>query len=431
MRRSASPELEAALHEGVDAATVWPRARRLRARRDRRRSAARVHLSRRPGAQRPRRHRRRGGGRHRHRRLRSGGPSPWPTCSRRSPTTTSASSRCSRCCPDRSRPTTTLVNPRTGKSERMHSLLRVVGIGRTPPRPRSSPARSPRRSSSTTSRPATRWRRAAHPSVCRSSTTATPSTAWRCHGHRQGRRRQARRRAAEAGPRGPDAPRPPRLRDPPDRAPRCRRRSRAGGSGAAAQPLRRRGRHRARARRLPRDARQGRPRPKDGTRSRAAAAVSSVSRRCSSSRSPRAKGFEFVDKVTGGAIPRNLIPAVGKGIHESMQRGGPHGFPVVDVRATVLDGKYHAVDSDEMSFKMAGALALRAAIEKVGTVVLEPVSRLADHRPDRPAGRRDGRPQQPSGPDRDHRAGNQRRRHRDRHRAHQRDDRLCRRRCAR
>ena len=88
------------------------------------------------------------------------------------------------------------------------------------------------------------------------------------------------------------------------------------------------------------------------------------------------EGFEFVDKVTGGAIPRNLIPAVGKGIQESMLRGGPHGFPVVDVRATVYDGKYHAVDSDEMSFKMAGALALRAAIEKVGTAVLEPVSRL-------------------------------------------------------
>jgi len=91
---------------------------------------------------------------------------------------------------------------------------------------------------------------------------------------------------------------------------------------------------------------------------------------------PEGAGFEFVDKVTGGAIPRQLIPAVGKGIHESMLRGGPHGFPVVDVKATVFDGKYHAVDSDEMSFKMAGALALRAAIERVGTVVLEPVSRL-------------------------------------------------------
>ncbi len=103
--------------------------------------------------------------------------------------------------------------------------------------------------------------------------------------------------------------------------------------------------------------------------------ASSAWRRCSFEPLPEGEGFEFVVKITGGAIPRNLIPAVGKGIEESMRRGGPHGFPVVDVRATVLDGKYHSVDSDEMSFKMAGALALRAAIEKVGTVVLEPVSR--------------------------------------------------------
>jgi elongation factor G len=90
----------------------------------------------------------------------------------------------------------------------------------------------------------------------------------------------------------------------------------------------------------------------------------------------RGAGFDFVDQVTGGAVPKGLIPAVGKGINESMVRGGPNGFPLVDLRATLFDGKYHSVDSDEMSFKMAGAMALRAAIEKVGTVVLEPVSRI-------------------------------------------------------
>ncbi len=75
-------------------------------------------------------------------------------------------------------------------------------------------------------------------------------------------------------------------------------------------------------------------------------------------------------------IPKSLIPAVGKGIAESMGRGGRHGFPLVDLRATVLDGKHHSVDSDDFSFRMAGALALRAAIDKVGTLVLEPVDHV-------------------------------------------------------
>ncbi|MCP3936708.1 MAG: elongation factor G [Actinomycetia bacterium] len=87
-------------------------------------------------------------------------------------------------------------------------------------------------------------------------------------------------------------------------------------------------------------------------------------------------GFEFASEVTGGAIPKNLIPAVGAGVEEAMGRGGKHGFPVVDLRAVCTDGKYHSVDSSEMSFKMAGSLALRAALESVGTVVLEPVSEM-------------------------------------------------------
>ena len=88
----------------------------------------------------------------------------------------------------------------------------------------------------------------------------------------------------------------------------------------------------------------------------------------------RGAGFEFVDAVVGGAVPRNLIPAVEKGIVESMRRGGPHGHRVVDLRATLLDGKHHAVDSDEASFRMAGSLALRAAFEQAGSSVLEPIS---------------------------------------------------------
>ena len=88
-------------------------------------------------------------------------------------------------------------------------------------------------------------------------------------------------------------------------------------------------------------------------------------------------GFEFDEKIVGGAIPKSLIPAVGKGIQESMRRGGRFGFPVTDMKAVAHDGKYHSVDSSEQSFKMAGSLAFRAALESVGTEVLEPISEVA------------------------------------------------------
>jgi elongation factor G len=88
----------------------------------------------------------------------------------------------------------------------------------------------------------------------------------------------------------------------------------------------------------------------------------------------RGQGFEFVDKIVGGAIPRQFIPAVAKGIEETMGQGGIYGFPVVDVRVECFDGKYHSVDSSEMSFKMAGSLGFKEAIAKAGVVVLEPVS---------------------------------------------------------
>ncbi len=91
---------------------------------------------------------------------------------------------------------------------------------------------------------------------------------------------------------------------------------------------------------------------------------------------PRGGGFEFVDEIKGGVIPSRFLPAVAAGIEESMRRGGVHGYPVVDVRAVCVDGKHHSVDSSELAFKMAGSLAFRAAVEAVGTEVLEPVSHL-------------------------------------------------------
>ena len=90
----------------------------------------------------------------------------------------------------------------------------------------------------------------------------------------------------------------------------------------------------------------------------------------------RGAGFEYIDKIVGGAIPRQFIPAVQKGIEEAMAHGGLHGFPVVDVRVECFDGKYHAVDSSEMSFKMAGSLGFKEALAKADVVVLEPVSVL-------------------------------------------------------
>jgi elongation factor G len=88
----------------------------------------------------------------------------------------------------------------------------------------------------------------------------------------------------------------------------------------------------------------------------------------------RGQGFEFVDKIVGGAIPRQFIPAVEKGVAETMSTGGVFGYPVVDVRVTCFDGKYHPVDSSEMSFKMAGSLGFKEAMAKAGPVLLEPIS---------------------------------------------------------
>ncbi len=90
----------------------------------------------------------------------------------------------------------------------------------------------------------------------------------------------------------------------------------------------------------------------------------------------RGAGFEFTDAIVGGAIPRQFIPAVQKGIEETMSQSGVFGYPVVDVKATCYDGKYHPVDSSEMSFRMAGSLGFKEAMAKAGPVLLEPISYL-------------------------------------------------------
>ena len=83
--------------------------------------------------------------------------------------------------------------------------------------------------------------------------------------------------------------------------------------------------------------------------------------------------FEFVDKIFGGAVPKNYIPAVEKGAQETFAEGPYAGFPMVNVRVTLLDGSYHAVDSSEMAFKIATSLAIKKALETARPVLLEPV----------------------------------------------------------
>jgi elongation factor G len=92
---------------------------------------------------------------------------------------------------------------------------------------------------------------------------------------------------------------------------------------------------------------------------------------------PRGTGFQFIDGVVGGTIPRNYIPAVHTGVEETMLKGGVHGFPVVDVAVEVYDGKFHPVDSSEMAFKTAASQGFKDAMEAAGVLVLEPVSLLS------------------------------------------------------
>lgn len=91
---------------------------------------------------------------------------------------------------------------------------------------------------------------------------------------------------------------------------------------------------------------------------------------------PEGGGYEFVDEVTGGVVPKEFIPAVDQGVQEQLTNGVLGGFPVVDVKVTAYDGSFHEVDSNEMAFKIAGSMGFRSGVERADPVVLEPIMRV-------------------------------------------------------
>ena len=94
------------------------------------------------------------------------------------------------------------------------------------------------------------------------------------------------------------------------------------------------------------------------------------------------KGYEFINSVVGGAIPKEYIPAVDKGIQGAMKAGILAGYPVVDVKVTLYDGSYHEVDSSEMAFSIAGSMAFKEAMKKADAVILEPIMKVSAIIPD-------------------------------------------------
>lgn len=96
----------------------------------------------------------------------------------------------------------------------------------------------------------------------------------------------------------------------------------------------------------------------------------------------RGGGFEFVDRIVGGVIPRQYIPAVEKGIVEAMKDGVVAGYPLIDIRVSLYDGSYHSVDSSEMAFKIAGSMAIKKAVHDAKPVILEPIMNVEVHSPE-------------------------------------------------
>ena len=112
-----------------------------------------------------------------------------------------------------------------------------------------------------------------------------------------------------------------------------------------------------------------------------------------------------MDDIFGGAIPRNFIPSVEKGVRDCMKRGILAGYPVVDLKVTLYDGSYHDVDSSDMAFQIAASMGLQKGFMEAKPCLLEPVMNVEVTAPSEVGGRRHRRPQRPARPHRGHGAG--------------------------
>jgi elongation factor G len=97
---------------------------------------------------------------------------------------------------------------------------------------------------------------------------------------------------------------------------------------------------------------------------------------------PAGDGYEFVNEIVGGVVPKEYIPAVDKGVQEAMEGGVIAGYPVVDVKVTLYDGSYHEVDSNENAFKIAGSMGFKAGVQKARPVILEPMMKVEVETPE-------------------------------------------------
>ena len=114
------------------------------------------------------------------------------------------------------------------------------------------------------------------------------------------------------------------------------------------------------------------------------------------------KGYEFINGIVGGSVPREYIPAVDKGIKEAVETGVIAGYPVVDVKVTLFDGSYHDVDSNEMAFKIAGSMGFKEGFRRAKPVLLEPIMKVEVVTPEEYSGRCHRRPEPPPRPDHRH-----------------------------
>ena len=355
-------ELERTLaHELLDQ-LEFPVLVRLGAHRRRRRPAGRLHLRARPVARRPPDDGRSPAAATAASRSRWPPTRPasrWPTCSRRSPTSSSARSRCSRCCRAPIAVDDRLVNTASGTEERMHGLFHLRGKEHLADRPgrRRRPRR--RRQAGRHARPARRWRRRTRPCASPPPPPPTPVFGLALQAGHPVRRRQAVGRAAAPARRG--SRRSPSTATRRPARPCCA----ACGDTHVAVALERLARKfgvnvETEDVRVPyRETitgsaeAEGKVKKQSGGHGQYAVANLRVSPM------GRGEGTEFVNSIVGGTIPKQYIPAVQRGVEETMATGGVHGFPVVDVRVECYDGKFHSVDSSDMAFRTAAAHGLQ------------------------------------------------------------------------